>query len=120
MKAKAADYLVLDETSGTYHESPEQAVRDDVEKHYWLHVGRTIVKDWRLYVMLLPTILVFLFWRYLPMYELLGSFKVSDEVKPVSEQFFAGFSYFKTLLVGGTTLSTEFWRALRNTFLLSF
>ena len=120
MKANAADYLVLDEASGAYRESPEQAVRDDVEKHYWLHVGRTIVKDWRLYVMLLPTILVFLFWRYLPMYELLGSFKVSDEVKPVSEQFFAGFSYFKTLLVGGTTLSTEFWRALRNTFLLSF
>ena len=120
MKANAADYLVLDEASGAYRESPEQAVRDDVEKHYWLHVGRTIVKDWRLYVMLIPTILVFLFWRYLPMYELLGSFKVSDEVKPVSEQLFAGFSYFKTLLVGGTGLSTEFWRALRNTFLLSF
>ena len=120
MKAKAADYLIYDEASGTYRQSPEQAVRDDVEKHYWLHVGRTILKDWRLYVMLIPTILVFLFWRYLPMYELLGSFKVSDEVKPVSQQFFAGFSYFKTLLVGGTGLSTEFWRALRNTFLLSF
>ena len=120
MKGKAADYLILDEISGTYHENPEQVVRDDVEKHYWLHVGRTILKDWRLYVMLIPTILVFLFWRYLPMYELLGSFKVSDEVKPVSQQFFAGFSYFKTLLVGGTGLSTEFWRALRNTFLLSF
>ena len=120
MKGKAADYLVFDKASGTYREDPEQAVRDDVEKHYWLHVGRTIAKDWRLYVMLLPTILVFLFWRYLPMYELLGSFKVSDEVKPVSEQFFAGFSYFKTLLVGGTGLSTEFWRSLRNTFLLSF
>ena len=120
MKGKAADYLVLDEISGTYHENPEQMVRDDVEKHYWLHVGRTIVKDWRLYVMLIPTILVFLFWRYLPMYELLGSFKVSDEVKPVSEQLFAGFSYFKTLLTGGTGLSNDFWRALRNTFLLSF
>ncbi len=120
MKGKAADYLVLDPSSGTYHENPEQVVRDDVEKHYWLHVGRTIVKDWRLYVMLIPTLLVFLFWRYLPMYELLGSFKVSDEIKPVSQQLFAGFSYFKTLLVGGTGLSTDFWRAMRNTFLLSF
>ena len=120
MKGNAADYLVYNQASGTYHENPEQMVRDDVEKHYWLHVGRTIAKDWRLYLMLVPTILVFLFWRYLPMYELLGSFKVSDEVKPVSQQFFAGFSYFKTLLVGGTGLSTEFWRALRNTFLLSF
>ena len=120
MKGKAADYLVLDPSSGTYHENPEQVVRDDVEKHYWLHVGRTIVKDWRLYVMLIPTLLVFLFWRYLPMYELLGSFKVSDEIKPVSQQLFAGFSYFKTLLVGGSGLSTDFWRAMRNTFLLSF
>ena len=47
-------------------------------------------------------------------------FKVSDEVKPVAEQFFAGFSYFKRLLLGGDGLSTEFWRAFRNTFLLSF
>ena len=119
-KAKAGDYLILDQASGTYHESPEQIVRDDVEKHYWLNVGRTMLKDWRLYVMLIPMLLVFLFWRYLPMYELLGSFKVSDEVKPVSEQFFAGFSYFKTLLVGEGGLSADFWRALRNTFLLSF
>jgi len=65
-------------------------------------------------------LLVFLFWRYLPMYELLGCFKVPDEVLPVSEQMFSGFSYFKRLLVGGDSMSTEFWRALRNTFLLSF
>ena len=120
MKARAGDYLILDKETGLYRENPEQAVRDDVEKHYWLHVGRTILKDWRLYLMLVPTILVFLFWRYLPMYELLGAFKVSDQVKSVAEQYFAGFSYFKTLLVGTGTLTTEFWRALRNTFLLSF
>ena len=123
MKAKAADFLIYDEVKQVYRENPEQAVRDDVEKHYWLHVCRTIAKDWRLYVMLIPMLLVFLFWRYFPMYELLGSFKVSDEVKPVAEQFFAGFSNFKTLLVGSTasaSMSPEFWRAMRNTFLLSF
>ena len=120
MKGKAADYLVYDEISGTYHENPEQIVRDDVEKHYWLHVGRTIAKDWRLYVMLVPMLLVFLFWRYLPMYELLGCFKVSDTVLPVSKQLFSGFSYFKRLLVGGDSLSANFWMAMRNTFLLSF
>ena len=120
MKGKAADYLVLDPVSGTYHENPEQAVRDDVEKHYWLNVGRTIVKDWRLYVMLVPMLLVFLFWRYFPMYELLGCFKVSDSVIPVNDQLFSGFSYFKRLLVGGDSLSQNFWMAMRNTFLLSF
>ena len=123
MKKRAADYLILDQASGVYREDPEQAVRDDVEKHYWLNVGRTILKDWRLYVMLVPMLLVFLFWRYLPMYELLGSFKVDDVVKPVADQYFKGFSNFKGLLLGSGTyasLSTEFWRAMRNTFLLSF
>ncbi|MBE5863087.1 MAG: sugar ABC transporter permease [Lachnospiraceae bacterium] len=120
MSAKAADYLIFDEATQTYRENPEQVVRDDVEKHFWLHVGRTILKDWRLYLMLLPMILVFLFWRYFPMYELLGCFKRYDEILPVSDRLFTGFSYFKQLLVGGSNLSTEFWRALRNTFLLSF
>lgn len=120
MKNKAADFLILDKETGKYRENPEQLVRDDVEKHYWRHVGLTVLKDWRLYLMLVPMILVFLFWRYFPMYELLGSFKVSDDVKPVAEQFFSGFSYFKRLLVGGDSMSIEFWRAMRNTFLLSF
>ncbi len=120
MRVGAADFLEFDKAKGVYRVSPEQAVRDDVEKHYWLHVGRTILKDWRLYVMLIPMLLVFLFWRYFPMYELLGCFKVSDNVLPVSKQLFSGFSYFKRLLLAGDGLSTEFWRALRNTFILSF
>ena len=123
MKRRATDYLVYDEASKTYREDPEQVVRDDVEKHHWLNVGRAILKDWRLYLMLVPMILVFLFWRYLPMYELLGSFKVDDVVKPVADQYFKGFSNFKGLLLGTGTyagLSTDFWRAMRNTFLLSF
>ena len=120
MKGQAGDFLILDKATGTYRESPEQLVRDDVEKHYWLHVGRTILKDWRLYLMLVPMLLVFLFWRYFPMYELLGSFKVPDGILPVNEQLFSGFSYFKRLLVGGDSLSLDFWRAMRNTFLLSF
>ena len=120
MKVRAADFLEYDKASGVYRVSPEQAVRDDVEKHYWRHVGVTLVKDRRLYLMLIPMLLVFLFWRYFPMYELLGCFKVSDEVLPVSKQLFSGFSYFKRLLFAGDGLSTDFWRALRNTFIISF
>lgn len=120
MQLNVTDYLIFDAESGTYIENPEQAVRDDVEKHHWLNVLKAVIKDWRLYLMLVPMILVFLLWRYFPMYELLGCFKVTDVVKPVSEQFYSGFSYFKTLLAGGNSLSTDFWRAFRNTFLLSF
>ncbi|MBQ3168335.1 MAG: sugar ABC transporter permease [Clostridia bacterium] len=120
MKAVASDFLIFDEKKGIYRENPEQAVRDDVEKHTWRHIFITVIRDWRLYIMLVPMLLVFLFWRYLPMYELLGCFKVPDEVLPVSKQVFSGFSYFKRLLIGGDSMSADFWRALRNTFLLSF
>ncbi len=119
-KSLAGDFLIYDKSSNSYRRDPEQIVRDDVEKHYWRNVARSIVKDWRLYIMLIPMILVFLFWRYFPMYELLRCFKVDDQVKQVADQFFMGFSNFKRLLMGQENLSTEFWRALRNTFLLSF
>ena len=120
MKKLASDYLVYDKATGKYHEDPEQAVRDDVEKHHWLNVARTVLKDWRLYLMLIPMLLVFLFWRYFPMYELLGAFKVNDSTLDVADQLYAGFAYFKELFAGQTSLSIDFWRAFRNTFLLSF
>lgn len=120
MKLKAVDYLVLDEKTGKYREDPEQLVRDDVEKHRWKHVGLTILKDWRLYLMLVPMLLVFFFWRYMPMYELLSCFKVYDANLPVADQLYSGFSYFKELFAGETPLSQEFWRAFRNTFVISF
>jgi len=119
-KPMAGDFLIYDKSSGAYRADPEQLVRDDVEKHYWKNVVKTVAKDWRLYVMLVPMLLVFLFWRYFPMYELLSCFKVADQELPVADQLFSGFSYFKQLLFSGNDLSVEFWRALRNTFLLSF
>ena len=119
-KPMAADFLVYDKATQTYHTDPEQVVRDDVEKHYWRNVVKTVLKDWRLYLMLIPMILVFLFWRYFPMYELLRCFKIYQDGVPVADWNFSGFSYFKDLLFGGTGRSAEFWRALRNTFLLSF
>ncbi len=120
MKKFGSDYLVYDEATGRYHEDAEQAVRDDVEKHHWLNVARTVLKDWRLYLMLIPMLLVFLFWRYFPMYELLGAFKVTDDNLPVADQLYAGFAHFQELFAGSGAKTTEFWRAFRNTFLLSF
>ena len=119
---QVSDYLIFDEESGTYIEDPEQAVRDDVEKHHWRNVLRVVIKDWRLYLMLVPMILVFLFWRYFPMYELLGCFKMPNVIKSVAEQDYVGFSHFSTLIFGSAnnSISPEFWRAFRNTFLLSF
>lgn len=99
--------------------SPEQIrVMDKVEKNYWRDIARRIVKDWRLYVMVLPLLLVFLFWRYFPLYGLVTAFKTSDTTVGVMERSFVGFQHFYNLTFGAD--SAGFWQAFRNTFLLSF
>lgn len=91
---------------------------DEFEKSYWRTTGKKILKDWRLYVMLIPLILVFLFWRYFPMYELTQSFKLYDNTKSLSEMNYVGLYWFEQLFFG--SYSDQFWPAFRNTFLLSF
>ena len=114
------EYLIYNEELGRYELDPEQKVRDDVEKNKWKLNWEAIVTDWRLYVMLIPMILVFLFWRYMPMYELLGCFKITEVGKSVADLKWCGFANFKILMFSDTTQTLWFWRAFRNTFLLSF
>ena len=54
------------------------------------------------------------------MYELLGCFKITEVGKAVADMKWCGFANFKMLMFGTTTTTTAFWRAFRNTFLLSF
>lgn len=116
---KADDFLIFNEQAGKYQMDQEQKVRDEVEKNHWKTVVKTIAKDWRLYAMLIPMIFIFFCWRYLPMYELLASWKVNlTGTNSVIEQDFTGYNNFYTLLFG--SYRTEFWRAFRNTFVLSF
>ncbi|MEX1377489.1 MAG: ABC transporter permease subunit [Eubacteriales bacterium] len=99
--------------------TPEQIkIQDKIEKNYWTDVARKIIKDWRLYVMLLPLVLVFLFWRYFPLYGLLTAFKTSDTTSDILSRNFVGFQHFYNLVFGAD--SAGFWQAFRNTFLLSF
>lgn len=98
-----------------------QLVIDDYEKNYWKNMGKAALKDWRLYLMFLPLFLLFLFWRYFPMYDLMAAFKLYDTqggTKTVSEMDFTGLYYFKQLLAGDQ--ASQFWPAFRNTFMLSF
>ncbi len=93
-------------------------IRDEQEKHFWSGVWRTMRKDWRLYLMLLPLLLIFLLWRYLPLYELVAAFKLDNATLPVLERDFVGFANFGRLIFGSD--AAGFWSAFRNTFLLSF
>jgi len=117
---KNSEYVIYNEVSKKYELDPEQKVRDDVEKNKWKLSGITILRDWRLYAMLVPMILVFLFWRYFPMYELLGCFKDPNSAELVADQNYMGYYNFLEVMFADTIQTQLFWRAFRNTFLLSF
>jgi len=72
---KYDDFLVYDEASGTYAMPADQQVRDEAEKNHWKSTGFTILKDWRLYLMLVPMLFVYILWKYAPRHELLAAFK---------------------------------------------
>lgn len=116
-KLKCDDFLIYDEATGTYSMSPEQQVRDETERNRWKSTGLTLLKDWRLYLMLVPMILVYLLWKYMPMTELLAAFRFGN-FQETADRPWVGFNNFKVIFVGAE--STKFWMAFRNTFVIAF
>lgn len=120
---KYDDFLEYDEASGTYSMASDQAVRDETEKFKWKHAGFNLLKDWRLYVMLIPMIFVYVFWKYMPLYELVAVFKTGNETEAL-DRAWTGLENFKYVfglgVYAGGNDSEMFWMAFRNTFILSF
>ena len=117
-KLKYDDFLIYDEATGTYSMAADQKVRDETERNKWKKTGLTILKDWRLYLMLVPLLVVYLLWRYLPMTELLAAFKDPESGITVGEQNWSGLANFNELLFG--SYKNDFWAAFRNTFIIAF
>ena len=65
------------------NENEVEVVKEYYEKNHLKFTFKRMLKDWRLYVMLLPLVLVFIFWRYLPMYGLTVAFKDFDSSKGI-------------------------------------
>lgn len=99
-------------------QASEQEV-EAIEKSYWKRTFHDIVKDWRLYVMLLPMMLFLLLWKYLPMASTVMAFKNFQSDKSFGggayTSLWLGFDPFKQLFA-----LDDFWSAFRNTFILSF
>lgn len=120
-KLKCDDFLEYDEETGTYSMPVDQQVRDEAEKTHWKEVGFTLLKDWRLYLMLVPMILVYLLWRYMPMTELLTAFKDSNTYgagEDSSLYDWYGLTNFNEIFFGAS--ASSFWAAFRNTFIIAF
>ena len=120
-KLKCDDFLIYDEESGAYYMSDEQKVRDETERNRWKNTGWTVLKDWRLYIMLVPMLLVYFLWKYMPMYELMGCFKdpTTGDQLHVASYSWTGLRYFEMLFTD-PAYSWQFWRAFRNTFTTAF
>lgn len=120
-KLKYDDFLTYDESSSTYSMSAEQRVRDETERNSWKTVGFTVLKDWRLYLMLVPMIVVYVLWRYMPMTELLGAFKdysTFGNNGDTALMNWYGFNNFIEIFTGYN--AQFFWPAFRNTFIIAF
>jgi len=80
-------------------------------------IFKAILKDWRLYVLLLPMVVWFALWMYKPMGGLLIAFKRFDPSRGVLGSEFKGIDNFINML--GGVVKEEFWQAFRNTFIIS-
>lgn len=89
---------------------------EELERTKWKRIGLTVLKDWRLYVLLVPMLVFLILFKYLPVYGVLQAFKYADS-GTIMEYDWYGLRYINMLLNG--TRSTEFYQAFRNTFVNS-
>ncbi len=94
----------------------DQRVVDEVERKKWKIILQTVVKDWRLYVLLIPMLAFLICFKYIPVFSILQGFKYDDFGK-LQEGDWAGFYWLNQVLVGGR--ADVFWKAFRNTFVNS-
>ncbi len=99
-------------------ELKHELLMESLEKNKWHRYWISIKKDWPLYVMLIPVILYFFIFRYMPIYGILAAFKNQNDLTlSVGQAPFAGFYAFRSLIAGD--YAREFWQAFRNTFAIS-
>jgi putative aldouronate transport system permease protein len=73
-----------------------------------------IIKDWDLYLLLVPGLLFLAIFKYTPMYGLIISFKDFNIFKGISESPWVGLKHFKRLFV-----NEQFLSVLSNTLVIS-
>jgi putative aldouronate transport system permease protein len=77
-------------------------------------LGKGIYKHRYLYILLLPTVLYYLFFQYLPMYGIMLAFKEFHIKAGILRSPWIGLDNFKELLN-----QVEFWQAFNNTIIIS-
>ena len=84
------------------------------KKSYLAYVKKRFRLDWQLYIFLLPAIIYFILFHYIPIYGVQIAFKDFIEVKGITGSPWVGFEHFERFFS-----SYQFWNLLKNTILLS-
>jgi putative aldouronate transport system permease protein len=99
-------------------ELKRQELLEDMERNRWKRNWQQIKKNWPIYVMLIPVLLFFYFFKYQPIGGIMIAFKNYDDYGiTLANSDFQGFYAFRVLMFGSE--ADNFWRAFRNTFTLS-
>lgn len=95
-----------------------EELQELMEKTRWQRYWKQIKRDWPIYVMLIPVILFFYFFRYRPIGGLMIAFKNYDNyADSIANSDFYGLYALKYIMFGPQ--ADRFWQAFRNTFTLS-
>lgn len=97
----------------------DEQTLEQLERTKWIRVGKTLVKDWRLYLLLVPMLVFLVLFKYLPIYGVLQAFKEYDSSSSVLDMKWQGLINFQNMFDQNKAMGTEFWRAFRNTFVNS-
>ncbi len=92
----------------------DERVLDEMERTKWIRVGKTLLKDWRLYALLVPLLVFMLLFKYRPLTGLLIAFKNFQGGRNVFDMEWYGLYSTQQLFA-----SDQFWTAFRNTFVTS-
>lgn len=89
-------------------------ILDELERTKWKRVGKELLKDWRLYVLLIPLLVFMFMFKYLPIKGVLQAFKYNYNGTTVMQDSWFGLTYVRQLFQ-----NADFWTAFRNTFVNS-
>lgn len=94
----------------------QASVREGTETpiHYKRRFSNKLLRDWQLWVLILPAIVYIAIFCYGPMYGLQLAFRNYDFSKGITGGDWVGFKYFMQYFT-----SPMFWPTVRNTFIIS-
>lgn len=80
----------------------------------WKEAKKSLRRHWQFYVLILPAVLYFLVFKYVPMLNAVIAFKNYSVVKGIWGSPWAGFKHFELFFH-----NPQFWTLIQNTLLLS-